>query len=315
MALIGVGAFGVGLLGLIPEVFGRFLLPLLLVSGGGLLLFRHSLPPRTVKIGLASIVALFVLVGVNRVPDIDRHDGPPQFSFGPSGTLLGRMLSTEVPQLGEGDTLVLAGDSGNIEFRRADPGRARIEVAAQPGRPRLAQVQEDGDRFIVSEVGGNRHAFGSADDLDYVVYLPEGVGIEVRQGAGKVTGVLAGVHGTIRTASGSVDVELRDGGGEGSRDDGPLEIRTDDGAIEIDSHLPADLLLRSDSGVVVDGIDHGRSYTSADDGVEITARSDGGEIHVTTPAEGSAPRASIPTIPPTPTIPPIPTTPSVPSGD
>src|SRR3954469_17721711 len=75
MALVGVAAFGVGLLGLIPRVFGHFLLPLLLVCGGALLLFRHSLPSRTVKIGLGAIVATFVLVGANSVPEVDHK--PP----------------------------------------------------------------------------------------------------------------------------------------------------------------------------------------------------------------------------------------------
>src|SRR5688500_13967804 len=104
MALIAAGAFGVGLIGLLPAVLGKFLLPLLLVSGGGLLLFRHSLPPKTVKVGLAALAVTFVLVGANAVPEIDQN---PQIHLpngfqGPEGRTQGLMSL-------EGRTLVLEG--------------------------------------------------------------------------------------------------------------------------------------------------------------------------------------------------------------
>ncbi len=293
MALLAAAAFGAGLIGLLPALLGRFLLPLLLVSGGALLLFRNSFSPKTVKVGLAALATAFVLVGVTSVPDGDRVDLEER------AVEISPPLPVEdaipLPSL-DGRTLVLDGTTGSVEFRTS--GTARIEeVGARPFRSPLV-VDEDGDdvRVGFTDVGPGRQ-----DEPDVVVFLPEGVEVDVRRESGDITGTLSGARGSIRTESGSIDLELEDGGREGRADDGPYEFDTDSGSITLDSDLVADLDLETDSGAVeVNEVSYDERYRSDDElrgvGIEVDADSDSGDIRVDLPS---------PSAPPTPTAPPL----------
>jgi hypothetical protein len=293
MALVGVAAFGVGLLGLIPRVFGRFLLPLLLVLGGGLLLFRHSLPPRTVKIGLAAIVATFVLVGANSVPEVD-HKPPSLVVGGLPKSMTGMSLG-----LTPGQTLVMTGGgSGSITFRQATNAtpEGRIEVNG-PGRPVFTEVHHDGDRVIV---GNDKSGmFGGGDARDYVVYVPPGTEIDVERGSGRISGELAGVSGHITTGSGNVDLRLLDGGAEGFRDDGPIDIETGSGKVAIDSDVALDLRALSDGDVIVNGTNTHGTFHSEPGTAGEKVRIDTGSGNVIVDMPNGTPSSSSTTAPST----------------
>jgi hypothetical protein len=294
-ALVGVAAFGVGLIGLLPSVLGKFMLPLLLVGGGALLLFRHSLPPKTVKIGLAAVAAMFVLVGTTSVPGDSDHEfninvgGPPD-----------RSVVTQPMPLGAGDTLVLGGGgSGDIEFRVGEA--PTIQINGDEHGPGVALVRREGTRVLVGKEG----FFGSDQGVDYVVTVPAGVKIDVDRGSGSVSGHLAGVEGNIRTESGDVDLELEDGGAEGFADDGPLDIETDSGSVTIDSELVLNLDLGGDGDVVVNRENVNGRFRSAagTNGLELEVDTESGDIEIDMPSSAPTPPAapSAPTPPSAPT--------------
>lgn len=292
-ALIAVGAFGIGLIGLVPAVLGRFLLPLLLIGGGALLLLRHSLPPKAVKVGLASLAAAFVVVGATSIGDVDHGPRVPSL-VAPSPMSSGELLGG----LG-GQTLVLHGQSGDLRFERSSDGMARVQAVDSDGDVRMGMVgvARDGSHVSVE----TRH------DLDLVVSLPDGVELDVVRSSGDVTGKLAGARGSIRTESGDVDLELEDGGAEGYRDDGPLDIEADSGSVTIDSELLLDLDLGSDGDVVVNRVNENGRYRSPSgaSGMELEVDTDSGDIEIDMPDAPAAP--TTPTTPSTPTAPTAPT--------
>lgn len=290
-ALIAVGAFGIGLIGLVPASLGRFLLPLLLIGGGVLLLLRHSLPPKTVKLGLAALAVSFVVVGASSVPDIDQDP----ISIDPGPTVPMQRLA-----IAPGQTLVMdGGGSGDIEFA-AGPIPS-IEVR---GRRDTVLLREDGDRIVVGREG----LFGNDSSVDYVVTLPPGVAIDIVRGSGKVTGSLRGVRGDIRTASGDVELELLDGGDEGPADDGPIDIVTGSGNVKLESRMLLDLSLASEDDVIVNQENENGRYRSPAGvvGVEVDVDSQSGDIEIDMP-QVAAPIA--------PTAPTAPSSPVPPGGD
>lgn len=281
-ALIAVGAFGIGLIGLVPASLGRFLLPLLLIGGGVLLLLRHSLPPKTVKLGLAALAVSFVVVGATSVPDID-HD---PISIDPGPTLPVQPLA-----LAPGQTLVMdGGGSGDIEFVVGHV--PSIEVR---GRRDTALLRREGDRVIVGRGG----LFGNDASVDYVVTLSAGAAVDVVRGSGSVTGTLRGVRGDIRTSSGDVDLELIDGGDEGPADDGPLDIVTASGSVRIESPMLLDLDLGSEGDVVVNRQNTNGRYRSpaGTTGVMVEVDTGSGDIEIDMP-QVVAPTAPSSPVPP-----------------
>lgn len=292
-ALIAVGAFGIGLIGLVPASLGRFLLPLLLIGGGVLLLLRHSLPPKAVKLGLAVLAVSFVVVGATSVPDID-----DPISIDPGPTLPVQPLG-----LAPGQTLVMdGGGSGDIEFVAGDI--PSIEVR---GRRDTVLLRNEGDRVIVGRTG----MFGNDSSVDYVVTLPPGVIVDVVRESGKVTGRLAGVRGNIRTSSGDVMLELVDGGAEGPVDDGPIDIVTGSGNVKIESRMLLDLSLASEDDVIVNQANENGRYRSPAGviGVEVDIDSQSGDIEI------DMPQLDVPAAPIAPTAPTAPSSPVPPGGD
>lgn len=290
-ALIAVGAFGIGLIGMVPASLGRLLLPLLLIGGGVLLLLRHSLPTKTVKAGLAALVISFVVVGPASVPDIDRD--PISIDPGPT-------VPVQPLVIAPGQTLVMdGGGSGDIEFVVGE-----VPSIAVRGRRDTVLVRPEGDRVIVGRSG----MFGNDSSIDYVVTLPEGVAIDVVRGSGSVTGTLRGVRGDIRTSSGDVDLEVVDGGDEGPADDGPLDIVTGSGSVRIESPMLLDLDLGSEGDVVVNRQNTNGRYRSPAGtvGVEVEVDTGSGDIEI------DMPQAAAPTAPPAPSAP---SSPVPPGGD
>lgn len=265
--LIAVAAFGIGLIGLVPAGLGRFLLPLLLIGGGVLLLVRHSLPPKTVKVGLAALAASFVVVGATSVPDLDRDRVRIVQRAG---------VAAEPLEVEPGQTLVLHGGSGHIEFVVAET--ATIE--ARDERRRI-KIRREGDRVIVGRSG----LFRNDSSTDYVVGLPPGVAIDVVRRSGSVTGTLAGVQGDIRTGSGAVDLVLRDGGDEGPSDDGPLDIVTGSGSVRVESRMLLDLDLVADGDVIVNRDNKNGSFRSRPGtlGVDVDIATGSGDIVIDMP--------------------------------
>jgi hypothetical protein len=308
-ALVAVGSFGVSLIGLVPSSLGRLLLPLLLIGGGSLLLVRHSLPPKVVKIGLAGLALTFVLVGATSVPDIDHRPNP--LTLVPPTTGVGYPFEAR-----PGQTVVVRTDSGDVRFRRSDSGQARLDVSGgRRGAPLV--VEQDGDRLLVGGSGGDG-MFGRGGSTDYELWLPDGVGLDVETSSGKVTGVVAAGETEIHTESGDVDLRIEDGGAEGSEDDGPYEIDTESGRVTLEAKVPLDLDLSSDDRVTVNDEDRGDDYRSpkAVTGIEVDVDTESGDVDVTAPqggpAEPTAPTA--PTAPSEPTAPTEPTSPTAPTA-
>ncbi|MDQ3107086.1 MAG: hypothetical protein M3Q68_04695, partial [Actinomycetota bacterium] len=189
--LIGVGSFGIALIGLVPAVLGRFLLPMLLIGGGGLLLARHSLPPKAVKAGLAALAVTFVLVGATSVPDIDRD--PIDLGGGP-----GRTTSFEAPLPAvAGRTLELRAGSGNVELRRTSGPDGLVRALGAHGARHLDI--EDGKNIVID--GGRASGlFAGHDEVrDYVLELPDGVILDIELESGSITGMVGGGSGSLRT--------------------------------------------------------------------------------------------------------------------
>lgn len=307
MALIAAGAFGVGLIGLLPAVLGKFLLPLLLVGGGGLLLFRHSLPPKTVKIGLAALAATFVLVGANSVPDIDPD---PQLNLElPQG---GGAQRFGLPSL-EGRTLVLVGDAGNVTLETAEDGRSEVVSLnrRQLGPPVLGfdvDVSDPDQVVVTTSVRGDERV---RDEPDLLVRVPEGTDLEVERRSGSISGRVVGGKGTFETESGEIRLTVQEGGAEGYDDDGPHEFRTDSGSIRVDATAPLVLDVMTDSGVIRIGDEEvdGDDYESPSDlrGIDVEIDSETGPIRVDL---GTA----SPTAPMAPMAPIAPTAPSAPAS-
>ena len=280
MALIAAGAFGVGLIGLLPAVLGKFLLPLLLVGGGALLLFRHSLPPKTVKVALAALAVTFVLVGANSVPDIDREPSFGPRRFGPSPPSIAQPLP-----LVAGGTLVMINDgSGDIEFRVGEPGMPAQIAATGGDGPDVIHAQPDPSGRVV--VGTDR-MFGSDKGVDYVVTLPPGVDIDVERGSGSIKGSLRSVTGTIRTTSGDVELALQKSSLEGDFTDGTLDIETKSGSVTVGSDFVLKLDLASEDDVFVNRDNKNGRFRSPPGvaAMELEVDADSGDIKIDMPQQ------------------------------
>ena len=309
MALIAAGAFGVGLIGLLPAMLGRFLLPLLLVSGGALLLFRHSLPPKTVKVGLAALAVTFVLVGTTSVPEID----PAVDLHLADGRGDPNEETMSLPAL-EGRTLVFVGDSGDVSFEPSEDGVA--EVVTQQGRfgPTRSVVDiddRDDDRVVVTSQGRGGPGPGG-HETDLVVRLPEGVDVEVERRSGSIGGTIIGGKSTLVTESGAIRVRIEEGGDEGFDDDGPHELRSESGAVRVESEVPLVLDVMTDTGAIRVG-----EQNIDDDDYESPPGARGIEVEVDTCSGAiriEGPSIEAPTAPTAPTAPAAPTAPTAPAA-
>lgn len=305
-ALIAVGAFGIGLIGLVPAALGRFLLPLLLIGGGVLLLLRHSLPPKTVKLGLAALAVSFVLVGATSVPDIDDPISL-DIAGGPVHTAV-----TELPGLDD-QKLVIRTASGDVQVVAAEPGAGRIEARGAGVHPGpfgdFIEVDEDDEEVVIDRDTGG--PFDSGGSTDFVVHLPPGTEVDIETQSGDITGTLAGVEGSLRTQSGRVRVDLANGGSERTSDDGPYEFESQSGPIRIDTRLLLDLDIETDSGeITVDGrrVDDDDFESSERGGVEVDVSTQSGAVRV----DRAGSLLDAPTAPTAPTAPAAPTAPSSP---
>lgn len=324
-AILAVGSFGIALVGLVPAVLGRFLLPLLLIGGGSLLLLRHSLPPRVVKVGLAGLALTFVLVGATSVADTG--DRPNPIVLSPPTT--GASTSFAVAP---GLTVVVRSASGSVRLRRStDAGRGRVAVSGRVGRSgRFGAplvVEPDRNRLLI---GGGNGAVEGNGAIDYDLWLPDGAAVDIETSSGDVTGVVAAGAAEINTESGDIDLRIENGSGEGFDDDGPYDVETESGSVSIDSDAPLDLDLSSKSKVTVnqgEWPDGFRSPRGAS-GIRVEVDTESGPVDVATPtspdasggasASSTAPTASsVPTVssvPPAPAVPAVPVAPSVPAA-
>jgi hypothetical protein len=295
-ALIAVAAFGIGLIGLVPAVLGRFLLPLLLIGGGVLLLLRHSLPPKTVKAGLAALAVSFVVVGAASVPDIDDRPISIDVGGGPIGTAV-----TALPRIDD-QKLVIRTGSGDVQLVAVGPGGGRIEARGAGLRPGSFRdfVDVDDDEVVIDRDTGG--PFGAGGSTDYVVHLPPGVELDIETQSGDITGTLAGAEGSLRTQSGRVRVEIVNGGAESTSDDGPYEFESQSGAIRIDSRLLLDLDVDTDSGeITIDGrrIDDDDFESKERGGVEVEVSTQSGAVRIDRPGSLlEAPTATSSPVPP-----------------
>ena len=272
-ALLAVGSFGIALIGLVPAALGRFLLPLLLIGGGGLLLMRHSLPPKAVKAGLAALAVSFVLVGATSVPGID--SAAPDVERRTAAPGPPRPLPLE-----PGDKLVMVSEgSGDILLRTGDP--AVVEVGGRRRGGGIAiRRRPDG-----VSVGPDRHR-GDGDSVDYVVTLPPDIEVEIQRGSGSVRGDVHDVRGAIRTDSGDIELRILSG-----RDE-ELDLASARGAVKVVSEVELDVVAVSDAGTVeLNGRRRESRQVEVDasgDVLDLEVRTGEGDIELDLPAESPA---------------------------
>jgi hypothetical protein len=210
-ALVAVASLGVGLIGLVPRLFGSLLLPAVLIGAGGLLLFRQSLPPRTVRIGLVSLAVLFVLVGASNAgalghPDWGRH--------------------STVSALVDGRTVELDSGSGDVRVVEVT-GTERASVS---GPRRSVGLVNSSPHLLLFSVGSD----------DAVLRVPRGTSVRVHAGSGDVSVKTSeDVRWSLVTDSGDVTVDGHDHGPTGSGGSSGTELSVQTGSGDIDLDTPA----------------------------------------------------------------------------
>lgn len=280
-ALLAVGSFGVALIGLVPAALGRFLLPLLLIGGGSLLLLRHSLPAKVVRMGLAGLALTFVLVGATSVADIG--DRPNPIVLSPPTTGVGTSFA-----VAPGQTVVVRSGSGNVRLRRStDAGRGRVAASGRGRSGAPLVVEPDRDRLLI---GGGNGAFGRSGATDYVLWLPDGAAVDIETASGDVTGIVAAGAAEVNTASGDIELRIENGGDARFDDDGPYELETASGSVSIDSDVPLDLDLSSNAKVRVNEGEWPDGYRSprGTSGIPVEVDTASGPVDVAAPAPTEA---------------------------
>jgi hypothetical protein len=212
--VVAVGSLGVGLLRMLPRLFGSFLLPLVLIAAGGLLLFRHSLPRRTVRVGLGALAVVFVLAGASNAA-----------SFGGLGDGAGSSSASSASALVLGRTVELDAGSGDVRVVEV-AGAERASVSG--GRRSVRMTDSVASGVLRFEVGAH----------DAELRVPRGTPVRVNTGSGDVS-VQASSDVRWSLASDGGDVTV-DGRGRGSADDGGssgpvVEVRTGSGDIDLDT--------------------------------------------------------------------------------
>ena len=243
-ACFAVLATGVELIGFIPAALTSLGLPVLLIAGGALLLFRNALPSKVVKIGLILVVVSFI---TSAGSGIDKWDNGPEVGFTPPFGL--KSVEAPLPAI-EGRTVVLDADNADVLLTTSDSPFGRVTVRVQ-GRD--APIHFDtSDEEIDIELVGQHELFGpnSGRPQSWVLELPRGTDATVVTDRGAVRVEVEGGDVEIETDRGAVMATIPTG-----VETGTLTIETDRGSVQLDSDHPSlDLRVDSEDGDVrVDG--------------------------------------------------------------
>ncbi|MEA3077770.1 MAG: hypothetical protein QOF60_2678 [Actinomycetota bacterium] len=212
-AFLAVASFGIGLIGLVPRLLGSFTLPMVLIAAGGLLLFRHSLPPRTVRFGLIALAIVFVLAGTSNAGSLGRFGDAP---------------SSTSSALVSGRTVEL--DAGSADVRVVELSGAAADRASVTGPRRSVRLVNSSPTRLLFSVGSG----------DAVLRVPRGTPVRVNAGSGDVSvRTSSAVRWSLSSDSGDVtvnghDLDSADAGGSS----GP-EVLVSTGSGDIDLDTPA----------------------------------------------------------------------------
>lgn len=269
-AVVAVAATGVELIGFIPAAITGMMLPLLLIAGGALLLMRHALPPRMVRVGLIVIAIAFV---ASAASSVDKWDiGDPDHDFGPPMLFGAGEYKETIRDLGD-RTLVIETDNEPIDVVTSISDDVRI--TASPSRnPRPGggiEVDESDDDEV-------RVLFRHDVPTSWRLVVPEGANLEITSGSGPVKVAHTGGDVDIETSSGPVLATLTD-----DDDRGSLSISTDSGPIQVsgDDDVEPSVEVSSEVGlIVVDGETHSDEYERTGPGTEIDIETDSGPITI-----------------------------------
>lgn len=233
--VIGVGALGLGLAGLIGHHVAGFLLPGLVISAGVLLVFKGSMPRKTRRILLLCLAGLFLLVASSS----GFGNGFPGAGFGS----FQQTVNVPLPQLAEGhQTLVLRDGTGDVHVTTGDTQTPMATIVLETWGPRNRrpnfQAVTEGSRVVLESVRG-RDDFWGMHSVDYTIVVPPKTSLDIRTTTGDVS-VDATANPTIdvHTASGDIDINgtmqgrsnMHVGGSEG---DGLIQVRTTTGHVEV----------------------------------------------------------------------------------
>jgi len=259
---LGVAAFGLGALGMIPHLVGGVSMPTLLIAGGGLLVFRHRLPRPAVRVGLA-IVAIMLILAIARADDRPRNlQSPPRLRSADTTTL---------PAL-DGRTLVVRGSSASLHLDLAGSASGRI---TGQGRRADAIVHQSSEEVTV-DLGDAR----GKGDAEYSLSIPRDAKVDITLASGAIDGALFAREATITTATGDIDVNM-----PSTESTGPFTLRSGTGDVHVVSSQALAVDVDSGTGdVEVDGSRRDDPFVREGPGPKLLVRTGVGDITVDTPA-------------------------------
>lgn len=266
-AVIAVAATGVELIGFIPAAITGMMLPLLLIAGGALLLMRHALPPRLVRVGLIVLAVAFV---ASAASSVDRWDLGDDHDFGPPVLFGSHEFNERIGDLGD-RTLVVETESGHIEVVTGTTDEVLVTaIASRNPRPGGGiEIDESDDDEV-------RVLFRRDVPASWKLTVPAGADLDLTTESGLVNLVHDGGDVNVETDSGMVQATLRDDGGS-------LAITTDSGVVQINGtgQLSPSIAATSDDGrILVDGTIHSEEYNRSGPGTDIAIDTDSGQIIV-----------------------------------
>ena len=265
-AVVAVAEAGVEFIGFIPAAITGMMLPLLLIAGGALLLMRHALPPRIVRVGLIVIAVAFVASAASSVDRWDLGDG---HDFGPPVLFGSHQFTERIGDLGN-RTLVVETESGHIEVVTGTTDEVFVTaIASRNPRPGGGiEIDESDDEVQL--------LFRRDIAASWKLTVPPGTDLDLTTESGLVNLVHDGGDVNVDTDSGMVQATLRDDGGS-------LAIATESGLVQINGsgQLSPSIAATSDDGnILVDGTTHSEEYNRTGPGTDIAIETDSGQIIV-----------------------------------
>jgi hypothetical protein len=274
LAALAVASTGVELIGFIPAALTSMMLPLLLIAGGALLLFRNSVPKRVVKVGLVVIAIAFLGSAASTIDKWESND-PFDFEFHGLGV---HEYTEPLPDL-DGRQLIVETESGSVELvTTADISNGVATARSRLGGPRgRLDIDEGDDTVRVSLRGNDGRPFRSNGDAtaSWVLAIPADTFVRVSSEHGLVKGVINGGAVDVNTTNGAVQLVV------GEMTD-KVDVTSVNGGVQINGLATLGLDLHSENGLVlVDGIrDEDGDFEQTNDGPDVTVSTTNGAITV-----------------------------------
>jgi hypothetical protein len=261
MGVVGAGALGVGLIGLVPSMVGNFLLPLLLIVGGGLLVFRRSVPRKALRCGLAVVLGTFVLVGMSNIGEINN----PGFDWGR------QEVGVVLPPSVEGKTLIIKAGNGNVTVHEG-PARVIAFVKHRRHTESLQAATTSVDKVTVDL--GHLDGYKSAD---YEAWVPAGTNMQVTANNGDIEAFLSTGAVSLTSDNGDIGLHVLP-----SEVDGDFDVLARNGDVTVRSSQRLSIDVASHNGdIAVNGRDYTNIFTNSLEGAsQLNVVSDSGDVDI-----------------------------------